>query len=82
MTVKRVEVAEERVVLETSGLTKAAAMEFKVPTPKPESTKTLTIPEGVPKPPKPSDAPDDTFEEGTETIRAAGQKFKPRKYKT
>jgi hypothetical protein len=82
MTVKLLEVADEKVVLETSGVTKVAGMEFKVPTSRRDSTKTITIPKGVPKPPKPGDKPDGTYEEGTETIKAAGQEFKTRWYKT
>jgi hypothetical protein len=82
MTVKLLEVTDDKVVLETSGVTKVAGMEFKVPTSKRDSTKTITIPKEVPKPPKPGEKPDGTYEEGTETIKAAGQEFKTKWYKT
>jgi hypothetical protein len=82
MTVKLLEVTADKVVLETSGVTKVAGMEFQVPTTKRDSTKTITIPKDVPKPPKPGDKPDGTYEEGTETIKTAGQEFKTKWYKT
>jgi hypothetical protein len=82
MTVTLVEVGTDKVVLETSGVTKAMGMEFKLPASKRDSPKTITLPKDVPKPPAPGAKPEGTYEEGTETVKAAGTEFKTKWYKT
>jgi len=75
-------VTADKVVLETSGVSKVMGMEFPTPATKRDSAKTITLPKGVPVPPKPGDKPPGTVEEGTETIKAAGTEFKTKWYKT
>src|SRR5262245_39334811 len=82
MTITLVEVGTDKVVLETSGVTKAMGMEFKLPAMKRDSTKTITLPKDSPKPPAPGAKPEGTYEEGTETVKAAGSEFKTKWYKT
>src|SRR5262245_4411192 len=47
MTITLVEVGADKVVLETSGVTKAMGMEFKLPASKRDSTKTISLPKDV-----------------------------------
>jgi hypothetical protein len=82
MTITLVEVGTDKVVLETSGVTKAMGMEFKLPASKRESPKTITLPKDVKKPPAPGAKPEGTYEDGTETVKAAGTEFKTKWYKT
>jgi hypothetical protein len=81
MTVTLVDVADDKVVLETVGVTKAMGMEFKQPAVKRDVPKTIAIPKGTPKPPAPGSKPEGTYEEGTETLKVGGTDVKARWYK-
>jgi hypothetical protein len=84
-TMTLVEVGDDKVVVETSGMSKAMGMEFKIPATKRDVPKTVQIPKGAKKPdpkgePEPK-KPEGTYEEGTETLKIAGTELKTKWYK-
>jgi hypothetical protein len=81
MTITLFEVGTDKVVLETSGVTKAMGMEFKMPVAKRDVPKTITLPKGIKKPPTAGAKPEGTYEEGTETLKIGGTEVKAKWYK-
>jgi hypothetical protein len=86
MTMAVVDVGDDKIVVETSGVTKTMGMEFKIPAAKRDLPKTIQIPKGVKKPdpkvdPKDVKKPEGTYEEGTETIKVAATEVKTKWYK-
>jgi hypothetical protein len=81
MTVTLVDVGADKLVLETTGVTKAMGMEFKQPAVKRDVPRTVALPKGAPKPPAPGSKPEGTYEEGTETLKVAGTEVKTKWYK-
>jgi hypothetical protein len=81
VTVTLVDVADDKVVLESVGATKAMGMEFKMPAVKRDVPKTVALPKGAPKPPAPGSKPEGTYEEGTETLKVGTTEVKAKWYK-
>jgi hypothetical protein len=80
-TITLVEVGTDKVVLETSGVTKAMGMEFKLPAAKRDVSKTIPLPKGVKKPAAPGTKPEAAYEEGMETLKVGGTEVKAKWYK-
>lgn len=80
-TTTLVEVGDDKMVVEMTGVTKAAGMEFKVPPTKRDIPKTYTLPKGTAKPDANAVKPPGTFDEGTETLKIAGVEMKTKWYK-
>ena len=84
MTTTLVETGADKVVVETSTVTKFNGMEFKAPAAKRDVAKTIKLPDGVKKP-DPKDPkvekPTGTFEEGTETLKIGGTEIKTKWFK-
>src|SRR5262249_6156217 len=70
-TTTLVEVADDKVVIESSGVTKAGGMEFPIPASKRDVPKTIVIQKGEQGPGAVAPKPEGTYEEGTETVKIA-----------
>jgi hypothetical protein len=76
-----VETGDDKLVIETSSVTKFNGMEFKSPALKRDVTKTIELPKGVKKEDAVAGKPPGTVEEGTETLKIAGMEVKTKWYK-
>jgi hypothetical protein len=82
MTTTLLEVGADKVVVETSVISKFNGMEFKTPPTKREVNKKLDLPEGAKKEDfQSADKPNGTYEEGTETVKVGAGEYKAKWYK-
>jgi hypothetical protein len=81
MTTTLLEVGADKVVVETSVVSKFNGMEFKTPPTKRDVEKTLELPEGFKKEDFQGPKPKGTYEEGTETVKVGAGEFKAKWYK-
>lgn len=77
-----VEVGADKLVIETSSVSKVMGMEIKVPPMKRDVPKQVEIPKGVKKEDFTSGKPQGTYEEGTETVKIGGTEVKTKWYKS
>ena len=80
MTTTLVEVGADKLVVETSTVTKFNGMEFKAAA-KRDVTKTIKLPDGVKKDDAKGGKVPGTYEEGTETLKIGGTEIKTKWYK-
>jgi hypothetical protein len=80
-TTTLVEVGADKLVVETSSVTKFNNMEIKAPPAKRDVMKTITLPKGVKKEDLTAKKPPGTFEEGTETVKVGGTEVKTKWFK-
>ena len=80
-TTTLIEIAADKLVLETSSVSTENGMEFKEPAKKRDVPKTTMLPAGVKKEDFAIGKPPGTTEEGTETMKLAGTEVKTRWYK-
>lgn len=82
MTNTLVEVGADKVVVETSMVSKFNGMEFKTPPTKRDVAKTIELPEGVKKEDfQSAEKPKGTYEEGTETVKVGAGEYKAKWFK-
>jgi hypothetical protein len=82
MTFTLVEVGADKLVIETSSVSKVMGMEIKVPPMKRDVPKKVEIPKGVKKEDFTSGKPMGVYEEGTETLKIGGMEIKAKWYKS
>lgn len=80
-TTTLVEVAADKLVLETESAIKINGMEIKMPAEKRDVLKTLELPEGTKKEDVTAGKPPGATEEGTETLKISGVEVKTKCYK-
>jgi hypothetical protein len=81
VTTTLVEAGADKLVIETSVVSKVNGMEIKAPGTPRDVTKTIELPEGVKKEDLTREKPPGTYEEGTETLKIAGTEVKAKWYK-
>lgn len=81
ITTTLLEVGEDKLVVETTSVSKFNGMEFKGPAMKRDVTKTIELPKGVKKEDFKGEKPPGTYEEGTETVKVGGTEVKTKWYK-
>jgi hypothetical protein len=81
MTTTLLEVGADKIVVETSAVSKFNGMEFKTPPTKRDVAKTIELPEGTKKEDFQGTKPKGTYEEGTETVKVGGTEYKTKWYK-
>lgn len=76
-----VETGPDALTIETVVTAKVNGMEVKQPAIKREVPRTITLPQGAPKPPAPGQKPEGTVEEGAETLKIGGADYKTKWYR-